>query len=479
MSFTTASYKHICILAFALITLPCLLTGCKDDTQELGQSLLGEEEDIIVRADSFHLESNLDTCANIISNPDSFLIGEMVSEYGDLTADLLTQFACPLDYQYPTGCKMDSVCLVLYYTSWTGDGNTPLSIRAYEMDKATLQYSQTYYSDIKISDYCSATTLSHEIMDTPPVIVPTSPIDSGISIARFKMTQEFADKFFAIKDFSSQKAFCNAFKGLYITPTFGNACVLNMSTVAIFVYYHFERSYTDPTTGVAHKDTIYDAKGFYANTEVRQVNRFLYKNKKQLLANLSAIDSVDHIIAPAGIYTTIAFPFKRINDAIKKNYWSSYNKAYVNKAALVVRVDYDISKPEAQKTSKDWMKPAPNMLLVRDTLLKNNEFFRNKDVQLTTYDAILSKLYIGKDEKGYSYYYYSFDLSELLTYKLRNKVQDDVLKMTMVPVDLEYASSTSSNISAIQQTQTTSATIINSPKHSTKPLTLEVVYSIF
>lgn len=480
---------YFIILSFGAL----LLTACKDDIAKTGSSLLNFDDDgIVVKVDTFRLTSTLQQDEKIISMPDSFLVGELVNDYMDLKADLLAQFACPVGYKYPENAELDSVCFVFYYTSYIGDGNAPLSIQAYEMDK-TFQYNQTYYSNINVDQYCSPAMRETELLVDPYVIFPARRIDSVyngskyVSAVFYKMSDDFAKKFFNIRDFSSQEAFQKKFKGLYITPTFGSSNILHISTMAISVYYHVNRSYIDPN-GKTHNDTINDMKAFYANSEVRQVNRFDYLNKRHLLSVMeSESDSVNFIIGPGGVMTVLHIPLLEMKYKIEANLRGK--RPYVNKAQLKVKVAYEIGKADSKKNRNDWAKPAPYMLLLRDTLHDDNRFFRNKSILNTANDAILSELLTGKKKDGTSYYYYSFDLSELLTYKLRSdskNEQPDTLHMHMVPVEVELSSSgsstsTSTSITAIRQAQSISNTFILSPSPSNdaEPLDLEVVYSGF
>ena len=461
------------------IIIAALLTGCKDDLNSTGNGVLEEDEEIIVRLDTFDLKSSLESATHIISMPDSFLLGEIENKYGDLKAEIITQFACPIGYDYPAGTTMDSVCLSLLYTSWVGDGNAPMAFRAYELDKTTLNYNAVYYSDIDVNKYCSPTSLNTELLDNPRVLLPNNPdtIIDNVRLVEFKMTDAFANKFFNIRSFDSQEAFSQAFKGLYITPVFGSSNILNINMLSVTVYFHFVRTYTD-IDGVEHKDTIQDSKAFYANSEVQEVNRFTILNKDQMTQDLKKeSDSLNFIVAPAGIYTQIQFPMQHMKSVIETKL--NGKRAYVNKAQLKVNVLYDPTKADSKKTRDDWSAPASHMLLLRDTIV--DTYFSDRSILLTTDDAILSELYTGKNSDGTNYYYYSFDMSYLLTAKLRKASQPDTLKMTMVPVEVEYTSYNSSYdaISAIRQAQTVSTTVIPSANNAKTPLRLEVVYSGF
>ena len=80
-------------LGICIFLLASLMTSCKDDSASAGGSVLEKEDEILVRADTFPIRSELMQVDSIVSMPDSFLLGEMQSTYGTLHADVLTQFA--------------------------------------------------------------------------------------------------------------------------------------------------------------------------------------------------------------------------------------------------------------------------------------------------------------------------------------------------------------------------------------------------
>ena len=100
-----------------LAAIMSLWTGCKDDVATTGQSFLDSDDKICVLADTFTISSGVDSCDAIISQADSFLLGEIETDYGTLRASILTQLACPEGYSYPADFAVDSVdsiCLFMY-----------------------------------------------------------------------------------------------------------------------------------------------------------------------------------------------------------------------------------------------------------------------------------------------------------------------------------------------------------------------------
>lgn len=465
-----------------LILIACVFYACKGDAYNAGQGVLDAEDEIVLRYGVFGIGSSLTMSPGVISMPDSFLVGELETRFGSLRAGVLTQLSCPESFRYPENAVIDSVCMMFSYRSWIGDDASPLAINVYEMDLATLAYSPSspYLTQLKVSDYCS---LSPEtaILSRERIVVAGKPTDSlylnsaGIYIPalRVRLSDEFAERFTSMREFKSQEEFNDFFKGLYVVSDYGSATVLNLRSISLGVYFHYD--YTRP--GVTVKDTTItesDVKGFYASAEVRQVNVFEYLNDKgNWLEDMSNKDT-SYVIAPAGIYTTLKLPMAEIADSIKANLGG--RRPYVNKAEIRVQVlDGD------QNTTDKWLAPSTYMMLMKENDSTTVEtFFAARELPNDT-AAILSTLSSELDSLGNVKSYYSFDIATLLTKQLRAETNPDTLRMTIVPVDVAITatSSTTTSITAVHQSQKPSATMIRSAQNSVNPMSLEVVYSGF
>ena len=128
-----------------------------------------------------------------------------------------------------------------------------------------------------------------------------------------------------------------------------------------------------------------------------------------------------------------------------------------------------------QKTRNDWLQPADNMLLIRESSLER--FFSDKELPSDTC-ALLSQLTQGTDSVGNTIYYYTYDMSDFMTNQLRKETNDTLLNMLLVPVTVETSTTaySTSAVSSVRQQQTVSATKIRSAKNGMK---FELVYSGF
>lgn len=479
------------LLIVFLLAIACAWTSCKDDVANTGQSVLEESDAVIVLADTFSFSSHIDSCNAIISQADSFLLGEIETDYGLLRASILTQLACPEGYHYPDGFTaeaVDSICLFVYYSSWMGDANAPIAVNAYMMDKKTFRYASTYPTDLNIDDYCSR---NKSILTNHRIVVASEKLDSVrngngdyIPMVRMRVNDDFVQYFASIQSFDSQESFNDQFKGLLIETSFGSSTMLNITDIALGVYFHF--SYDK-----AGKDTtVYDMKAFFANSEVRTVNHLFYQDKADWIEALQKdSDTYNYIIAPAGVYTRMSFPMAQIADSIilqmcNPTTGDTIKRPYVNKAEVRVSVENMFSGTSSDITRNDWLQPAQYMLLIKEQSM--NRFFANKELPSDTC-ALLGTLTQDKDSVGNSIYYYSYDLSDFITNWVRDRMlpeqqrkyatNESVLNMLLVPVTVSTSTySSTTTVSSVRQQQTMSATKIKSAKNG---MQLELVYSGF
>lgn len=444
-----------------MLAIMLLWTACKDDVTTTGESILDENDAIIVLADTFSISSAVDSCDAIISQADSFLLGEIETDYGVLRASVLTQLACPEGYTYPEGFTVDSICLFMYYSSWVGDDKSPLAINAYLMDKNTFRYNSTYPTDLNIDDYC---TRSKSILTNHRIVVASEKRDSILNtngqyvpMVRMRVNDDFMQDFASITNFESQDKFNEQFKGLLLETSFGSATMLNISDVALGVFYHFQYNKAGKDT------TVSDMKAFYANSEVRTVNQLVYRDKKEWVETLQQdSDTYNYIIAPAGVYTRLRIPMEQIADKIITR--TELKRPYVNKAEIRVSV---MNMDPDNNDRNDWLLPSSHMLLIKEKSM--TRFFKNRELPSDTC-ALLGQLTQGVDSVGDAIYYYSYDMSDFLTNQLRKEENDSILNMLLVPVTINTTTTnTSANaVTSVRQQQTISATKIRSAKNGMK-----------
>lgn len=464
-----------------------LLTACKDDIYSAGASAMQEGEEVVVKTDtlrnirSYVWEKELMLAHPIINTPDSFLLGEcsMVA-LGTIKADILTQFACPVGFTYPDSVTLDSVCLYVYYSSWFGDGYSPLRLTAYEMDLQGLSYDSVYSSNLNPLDYCSMTPATY-VVDNDRTIVPATKTDSIYSSARsayigtivFRMNDRFAEKLFSMRSFPSQEWFNEQMKGLLITSNFGSSNCLYVSDMAIGLHYHYYYKNQPEDT---EYQSMADAKFFYANQEVRQVNRYDFPQRDEYVYEMmQEDDSSNYIVSPAYVYTVVEIPMCQMKERIQDSIGDENKmRPYINYASLEIEVENAESDGSVWW---NWAYPASTMLLIREDSVDN--FFLNNGLP-SDYYALTGTLVSTIDSTDVTHYAYEFDMVNLFERYLRQEDAPDNLRMVLIPVSLEYSTTSSSAVvSKVNIEQSITVTQIKSAQHHTSPMDIEMVYSGF
>ena len=106
-----------------------------------------------------------------------------------------------------------------------------------------------------------------------------------------------------------------------------------------------------------------------------------------------------------------------------------------------------------------------------------DEFLSKNEVPADSV-AIIASLSLEVDSLSQVSYYYTYDLSSLLTAELRSDEQVEELQFALLPVSVVTNSSTG-KVSSVKQLQTISATCIRSASNTDDPMDIEVVYSGF
>ena len=232
------------------------------------------------------------------------------------------------------------------------------------------------------------------------------------------------------------------------------------------VYYHFSypRSNRD--------SVVNDMKMFYVNSEVRQINRYMYPDRDQIISDLQQTDW-NYVISPANIYTCLSVDMSTVFDRMRQQLGEEEDyRVYVNRANLTI--DVLVEESESDRPRDHWDTPATHMLLVQED--KMESFFAKNELPSDT-TAVLASLATSVDSLSNVSYYYSYDLSGLFTHLLRNNEQGE-LRFVLVPVSVKTASG-SSTVLSVRPMQTISATYIRSSKDDEYPMDIEMVYSGF
>ncbi len=452
-------------LIFLLITL--FLLGCNDNLSDMGVKIQPTQDEILVDADIFRLESETFAVNNIVSKPDSFLLGTYIDEvYGTTQADILSQLLLAkegytfMDKNVATTTP-DSIILTLGFDSYFGVNTSPIKIDVYEMNK-DLDYKKDYNSDLDVSKYANLSQSIGSIVTT--VINPLTQRNN--SFVQVKLNNDFLNRFFTTDPnvYKSQENFQNHFKGLYITTKkFGSSTMLQINKIVVTMYYHYK--YLD--SGEIVKTYL----RFPVSQEVKSVNRIEHPMR---LITPDVKDEYNYIVAPANYYTRIRIPLKKIKEKID----TKGKQLTINGAMLKINV---LNKEKMN--SETYIPYVENVLLVKESEL--NSFFVNNEMPSDTVSFVTNLQREKLDQNKYKYFYTFNSLAKLIETELKKENMKENLNFVLVPVTTRFVKQSSSYydtgsvLSEIRENTKMEATAIYSGNNSKEPMSLELVYSGF
>ncbi|NLO70766.1 MAG: DUF4270 domain-containing protein [Porphyromonadaceae bacterium] len=449
----------------SILTLLILIfVSCEDAANNLGKEIRPISDDIIVRADTFHLSTETYEVDHIISRPDSFLLGKFNDPLLGITSgEILAELKLFKDgYTFldesVAVTQPDSVVMSVFYSNYFGSMNSPLHLQVYELKEA-LSATDIYMSDIDPAPFVDYTKL---IGDTTFTVLDGNTGKMNTEI-RFKMKEDFMNRFFTTDPahYLNQEAFRNFFKGVFITTDyFGSATMLNVQYVRISLYYNYAYK-----TDLSYK--INGRKDFYAGPEVRKINRVLHPLRK---LTFSPSDEFNYVTSPANYYTRVRIPLGKIRQDVK----IEGKRLAVNSASIKMNVEKKVVEDRSA------IPYVSSLLLIKQDSVDN--FFKNRKLISDNYAflALRDSVYVDKD--NYKYEYNFNGLSKLIEKEIKNPTNSDpYLDLVLIPVTPKFTqtSATGAAVSEIIQSNLMQSVKIFSGQHKDNPMTMEVVYSGF
>ncbi|MEI6554734.1 MAG: DUF4270 domain-containing protein [Paludibacter sp.] len=452
-----------------IFLLSMFISSCTDTIPDMGKGTLSYADSIIVKGDTFHINSKTVFVDSIISQPDSFLLGTFYdSKFGTVKGEILAQLNYPEGFKFPVSSKVDSAKIMLNYYSCFGSTTSPLDISIYEMTKPLI-YTEIYPSNIDPSIYCDPKT---RVKIGEQIITAGKNSSTSKSIS-FKLDTASAFVKKIKNDSYYNSTFTNYFNGIYLTANFGSATMLNIGRTQLnmFLYYHYQGIVKD-THG---KDSIIyrnDMRVFPANKEVRQVNCIQHPDRNTVVAPK---DTVTYLSSPANLQTLVNLPLDRIKDRLKFNVNDKNKTPYLNSAILKVNIT-----EIAQDTT---LHPVVQyVLLIKDDKTLINNIFANGELPTAT-NSVLGRYTIAQvGTTGIYERYYSFDIAALIANELKNAGPTvSPINLRMIPVAVETATNSNGSVSitGIKQQYLMNAVTLSSGKSTTSPTTLKLIYSGF
>lgn len=458
------SYSIILLFLLSLFAF-----SCSDNLTDIGSGTLSSTDQIMIGKDTFHLNTQVVFVDSVFSRPDSFLLGSYYdTKFGTTNAEILAQVNCPVGFKFPPLSVPDSASIVLLYSTWFGNQYSPLDVNIYQLNKSTFDYSSLYRTNLDPSAFTDQSIKLSERIFTAK---DATKLRGDTTAIVFQMPNSFVQSVFntyKTSGFPSTSDFLKYFKGVYIKASYGAATIMNIAEVNLRYYYH----YTYTTKNIHGADSIVTVNNnlyFPANSEVRQVNRFIHPDRNTVVR---PADSVNYVSSPANLNTVISIPLNKIQKRMDTGI--ANKKLTINSALLKVEaVNIDVDTLRAPTTR--------SLLLIKRSALQR--FFNNNELPSDTCAILASHtvaLVVGTTDVYQDYYSYSISkliANELAIAKLKNTTPADNMDLVLVPVQVTY--NTSSVITAVKQSNIMSAVTFRSGKNASNPMHLSVVYSGF
>jgi hypothetical protein len=452
-----------------ILFVTATLASCTDDITDMGKTIQPSGDKLIVMSDTLVLNTESFIVPYMYCRPDSFLLGTYYDEiYGTTQADILAQVQPPLGFTYPANAVPDSAVVSLYYVTWQGDDYSPMELNVYEMNKKTFTYTKSYPTNIDPSDYCDKTIPLGKKIFTPRDAVT---LRSDTNSVRIKLYDDFVSRFAfnLTQTYTSNTDFLTQFKGIYLTPTFGSASIMNIEQMDLIYYFHYKYKYS----GDDDSTTVNTYVTYPANSEVRQVNRILHPDTTAIKQRMSLAENQGYnfISSPANIYTRINVPLKSMAEKM------NFNGKRLTINSCMLRVDIVENDRDDNVIEQN---PISKLMIIKESAM--NDFFKDRELPSDTLAIVSSYSYETDTLTDDVVYYYSYDLATLVAYEIykakkNNTELPDNMPLVLIPVVLTYDSS--SNITKVQPQNLLNAVTIRSGANTGKPMKLKVTYSGF
>lgn len=443
-------------------------------SDSLGLEIQPQDDKIATSVDTIHLQST-DYLYSAVSaqciDSMSMILGEYSSnKYGGVKADLVVQFAPPVNYEFPPtayNAQPDSLVLFMYYRSYFGSESEPLEISIYELNKSTPDYHRQYLTDFDPNEFLDineSQLLGRKLITAVDYTVSPKVRENKkyVPSIKYYFSETVKNRFFNIPQsaYKSVGDFLNHFKGLYITTSYGKSTLLYLFEIDMKLFYHY--SYRTKTT--SGKDTTMTVNTFVnypAGKDVRQINRIV---RSGISGKIGRRDSVNYVVSTSGAYPKVTLPIRRIRERIETKMPSkTMREIFVNSAEIVFEpTEIDASKRAIPS-------PATLLLIPEEAVgdfIKTGSLkaYRNNEAQVMKYSSAKRS--------------YAADVSRLLNKKLKDKtITDTSINYLLIPVDI-YTDS-KGEIIEYRITKRFAAAVIRSGKNAYSPLRLTMVYSGF
>ena len=418
-------YLHTLLLA-------TLIYSCDDSTTGIGDSTIAAGDSIPAGVAFYEASSRSILADSVYARTSTAYLGKFTDpQYGEFTADFITQFNCTDNFEYPESFQeVKGLTLRMYYTTFFGDPYNAMRMQIDTLDKVIPEKElNTFYTSVDLAQYYNPNSkpLARKAFaakgastrDTTIVSYDSYGNASSYSYSwqdvklPIALGNHMYEKYLADKNnYKNAENFIkNVLKGLYIHCTHGDGTILYIDDMQLRMdFTYLVESSSGKVDSLTNGITI-----FAATKEVIQANRF---QNSALLEELTKETEHTYLKTPAGIFTEVTLPIEDI--------------AEMHKRDTLNAVSITFTRYNEKDENKYPMAIPSNLLMVRKCDMHN--FFEKNEV----YDNQTSFLaeYVSSGESANTY---SFNnIAPLITYTINEKEAgkqtEDWNKVVLIPV---------------------------------------------
>lgn len=449
------------------------LVSCDDDYQDIGSSLMPDEDDIFMYADQVSLTAKtVSLGSNLFVRTQSVMLGSLNDPtFGRVKGDFLGQlFVANARFAYGykglEDVNIDSVRLQLVYPNgaYLGDPNAPVGISVYEVNK---DLQPNFYIDVKASDYCDKSILWGQRIFTEDDLMP---VESGLAkLIEVDIDKQVGKRIFDrwVQDTLSNKKetilyntskFKEFIKGIYVTSSFNDKSLIKFADANSSIYLNIFYSYNIKSHDEKSDSIVYRSLPFPLGAEALLLNSIETPKYEDLEIFKNPEKGRTYMQSLSGIATEITIPLKKIKEkGIEKNKGKDFS--------LTSALFNVVGMTEEEDKLKLTDRPSTVLFINADSI--KNYFYEGKKPDgktswtLTRYSSnntyyFNTGAYLGATTKN---------IATMINYYLEEKPELDEVKYLMIPIEVTamadpnpYSSATL--ISSVRNSFTPTAAIL-------------------
>lgn len=434
--------KRKSLIKGLFLTFAAIFTlSCNDTLDQVGFTIQPGKDRLELGVDTLHLKARTIQVDSVYNKTKYPVLGEYADPvFGMIKSSYVGEFYFPEGGGFKEGANIDSVRVIVSYTTMMGDSLAPMALSVYEVNKSLKGLSSyTHVDPADFSDMSAPLLGTQNFTGKNATYRTESYTAADYSTVTYKvydiivkLPDSLGENFLTEYKKPGHGKMVNAdtfrefFRGLYFSTTFGKSTILNVNNTSLYVHYN----YLDKKGSSNGQDTIRtDALRLNITPEVTQLN-YIQNDNSQLLE-----ESPTHMYvkSPAGVNTEIIFPFSEIHDQIKSQ--------ALNLANFTI-----YAMPDAIENPLVKISPPNYLLLVNKDSLAG--FFEKRKL-IDNVTSFLSKF----DATTYSYKF--SNISTMINhYNQEHDGKPFDLVYYLIPVDATYTTVQQSYYSSGSQTLT-------------------------